>query len=58
MIIFKLNLEDMRNREGFCIQIQMVIGLPFRVQMPPAPIFSRTSISLEPHVEGVGVGGC
>jgi hypothetical protein len=29
LIIFRLNLEDIRNIDGFCFQIQMVMGLPF-----------------------------
>ncbi|CAI9151797.1 unnamed protein product [Rangifer tarandus platyrhynchus] len=41
MITFKLNLEDIRNIDGFCIHIQMVIGLPFWIQIPhPSPHLS------------------
>lgn len=52
MIIFKLNLEDIRNT-GFCIQIQMVIGLPFWVQRPPS--FLEPPLPLSPTIAGCGV---
>lgn len=57
MMIFKLNLEDVRNRGGFvCVQIQVVIGLPFWVQVPQPPSFPGAPLPWSPTVAGrVGV---